>query len=107
MTPAIETFITFVVIFAIILAAAAWFGRPIWQRVWKYFCNWRDEDRLLEEARRAQSEFRVQAEKEIKDCLHESGAETDAKPISPIFVDRQTHSSDDAIDQKISQEKGQ
>jgi hypothetical protein len=105
MTPAIETFITFAVILAIILAAAAWFGRPIWHRVWKYFCNWRDEDRLLEEARRAQSEFRVQAEREVKDCLYESEVETSARPIS--LEDKQTRSNSDAIDQKISQEKGQ
>jgi len=105
MTPAIETFITFALILAIILAAGAWFGRPIWRRVWKFFCNWRDEDRLLEEARLAQSQFRNQAEMEVKECLYESGTENDA--IQNSNESTKTRVNSDAIDQEISQEKRQ
>src|SRR5205085_2619048 len=67
---------TLVLLLVVTVAAVGWFGRDVWRRLWQFLRRWHEEDRILEEAQKAQQVYRKQAEQEVADCLHETPSPT-------------------------------
>jgi hypothetical protein len=65
MGPAFETFITAAGIVLAVIVAAAFLGRPVWRRAWRFLCVWANADRLREEEERRQAAFREKARREV------------------------------------------
>jgi hypothetical protein len=82
MGPALETFLTFLGIAVLVIAAFAWFLRPLWVRIWRFFRRWYEADRIREQALKRQEEFRKQAEQEVEQWAQ-------GEPVTPVLPAQQ------------------
>jgi hypothetical protein len=93
--PAAETFLTIVLIAAVVLGALAYLGRPVWRRIWLFLKGWYEADRLHEENLKQQAAFRAQAAREIDEIteatrLTETSSAPDGAPPAPAVPLRPT-----------------
>ena len=67
----LETFLSLLLIVLLVIGGIALATKPFWKRIARFFHNWIEHDRLLEEQQRREKECRRKAQEEIQEYCHD------------------------------------
>ena len=101
---AFETFLSILLLVVLVIGIIAFATKPFWGRIARYFKNWIEHDRLLEEQQRLERECRQNAQAEMREYCHDDILEGNVAASMPDSAASTEDCAKDKLKEKIKEQ---